>query len=157
MSDIAAFRRIVESSSYHRLLGLTLAEADADKGIAVVKLAYRSDLAIFAEAGGWHGGVMAALIDVAGAAACGLSLGRPTPTVNFRVDYLKSPVRVDLIATGRVVQSGRSIAVADVEIADETGAIYAVGRGTFSVASASSAIARGAEAAGRTPRSAQAS
>jgi uncharacterized protein (TIGR00369 family) len=147
MSDFATFRRIVESSSYHRLIGLTLAAADAEKGVAVVKLGYRPELAIFAEAGGWHGGVIAALIDVAGAAACGLSLGRPTPTVNFRVDYLKSPVRVDLIATGRVVRSGRSIAVADVEIADDAGEIYAVGRGTFSVAAAGAAIARGAEAA----------
>ncbi len=147
MLDISAFRRIVEASSYHRLIGLTLAEADADKGVAVLKLPYRPDLAIFAEAGGWHGGVMAALIDVAGAVACGLSLGRPTPTVNFRVDFLKSPVRVDLIATGQVVRSGKSIAVADVEISDESGEIYAVGRGTFSVAAASSAISRGAEAA----------
>lgn len=147
MADIAAFRRIVESASYHRLIGLTLAEADTEKGVVVVKLPYRPELAIFAEAGGWHGGVIAALIDVAGAAACGLSLGRPTPTVNFRVDYLRSPVRVDLTATGRVVRSGRSIAVADVEVSDDTGEVYAVGRGTFSVASAGSAVARGAEAA----------
>ncbi len=147
MADIAAFRRIVESASYHRLIGLSLAEADTEKGVAVVKLPYRPELAIFAEAGGWHGGVIAALVDVAGAAACGLSLGRPTPTVNFRVDYLRSPVRVDLTATGRVVRSGRSIAVADVEVSDDTGEVYAVGRGTFSVASASSAVARGAEAA----------
>lgn len=147
MLDMSAFRRIVESSSYHRLIGLQLAEADAEKGVAVLKLPYRPDLAIFAEAGGWHGGVMAALIDVAGSVACGLSLGRPTPTVNFRVDFLRSPVRVDLTAMGRVVRSGKSIAVADVEIADETGEIYAVGRGTFSVAAAAGAIARGAEAA----------
>lgn len=147
MADMPAFRRIVESASYHRLIGLTLAEADTEKGVVVVKLPYRPELAIFAEAGGWHGGVIAALIDVAGAAACGLSLGRPTPTVNFRVDYLRSPVRVDLTATGRVVRSGRSIAVADVEVSDDNGEVYAVGRGTFSVASASSAVARGAEAA----------
>ncbi len=147
MFDIATFRRIVDSSSYHQLIGLTLAEADAREGVAVLKLPYRPDLTIFAQAGGWHGGVMAALIDVAGAVACGLSLGRPTPTVNFRVDFLKSPVRVDLVATGRVVRSGKSIAVADVEIADEAGEVYAVGRGTFSVAAASSAISRGAETA----------
>ncbi len=69
--------------------------------------AYDPKLSIFPDAGVYHGGVIASLIDVAGAVACGLPLGRPTPTANFRVDFLKSPAKIDLIATGRLVRSGR--------------------------------------------------
>jgi len=148
MFDLSAYRRIVESATYHKFIGLALAEADAEKGIAVLHLPYRPDLAIFAEAGAWHGGVISALIDAAGSVACGLAVGRPMPTVNFRVDFLKSPVRVDLIATGRLVRAGRSVAMADVEVTDAAGALYAVGRGTFSVGSATRAVAGGAATAG---------
>lgn len=70
-----------------------------------------------------------------------------TPTSNFRIDFLKTPVKVDLVATGKVVRSGRTVAVADVEISDEAGQVYAIGRGTFSTAAAFQAIAQGAESA----------
>lgn len=64
---------------------------------------------------------------------------------NIRVDFLRSATKVDLIATWRVVRSGKSIAVADVEISDTSGEIYAVGRATFSMSTVFRAV--GAEAA----------
>lgn len=145
--DVAAFKRFVESAAFHQLIGLTLEKADADAGTVVLRQPYDPKLSIFPEAGVYHGGVIAALIDVAGAVACGLPVGRPTPTANFRVDFLKSPAKVDLIATGRLVRSGRTVAVADVEISDDTGQVYAVGRGTFSTAAAFKAIEQGAASA----------
>jgi uncharacterized protein (TIGR00369 family) len=149
MLDAEAFRRIVESAAFHQLIGLRLDKADAEAGIAVLRLPYRPELSIFPEAGVYHGGVIGALIDVAGAVACGLKLGRPTPTANFRVDFLKSPARIDLIATGRLVRSGKTLSVADVEITDDNGEVYAIGRGTFSTAAAFKAIEGGAESARR--------
>jgi uncharacterized protein (TIGR00369 family) len=142
--DVAAFARIVESCAFHQLIGLTLERADPEAGVAVLRQPYDPKLSIFPEAGVYHGGVIAALIDVAGAVACGLQVGRPTPTVNFRVDFLKSPAKVDLIATGRLIRTGRNIAVADVEISDASGQVYAIGRGTFSTAAAFKAIEQGA-------------
>ena len=147
MLDADAFRRIVESAAFHLLIGVRLEKADAEAGIAVLRQPYRSELSIFPDAGMYHGGVIGALIDVAGAVACGLKLGRPTPTANFRVDFLKSPAKVDLIATGRMVRSGKTLAVADVEVTDDKGEIYAIGRGTFSTAAAFKAIEGGAESA----------
>jgi uncharacterized protein (TIGR00369 family) len=147
MFDAEAFKRIVESCAFHQLIGLRLERADAEAGVVVLRQPYDPKLSIFPDAGVVHGGVIAALIDVAGAVACGLPLGRPTPTANFRVDFLKSPQKCDLIATGRLVRSGKSIAIADVEISDDAGEIYAVGRGTFSTAAAFKAIAGGAETA----------
>jgi uncharacterized protein (TIGR00369 family) len=147
MLDAEAFRRIVESAAFHQLIGLRLEKADVEAGVAVLRQTYRPELSIFPDAGVYHGGVIGALVDVAGAVACGLKLGRPTPTANFRVDFLKSPAKVDLIATGRLVRSGKSLAVADVEITDDNGEIYALGRGTFSTAAAFKAIEAGAESA----------
>lgn len=145
MLDAAAFKRIVETAAFHRMIGLRLEKADAEAGIAVLRQPYSPNLSIFPDTGVYHGGVIAALIDVAGAVACGLSLGRPTLTANFRVDFLRSPAKVDLIATGRLVRSGRTIAVADVEISDDEGQVYAIGRGTFSTSAAFKAIEAGAE------------
>lgn len=147
MLDLDAFKRIVETAAFHQLIGLKLEQADAATGIAVLRLPYDSKLSIFPEPGTYHGGVIAALIDVAGAVACGLQTGRPTPTVNFRVDFLKSPAKIDLIATGRLVRAGKSVAVADVEIGDDAGEVYAIGRGTFSTSASFRAIKAGAESA----------
>src|ERR1044071_820155 len=132
MLDVEAFRRLVETAAFHALIGLKLEKADAEAGIAVLRQPYDSKLSIFPDTGVYHGGVIASLIDVAGAVACGLQIGRPTPTANFRVDFLKSPAKIDLIATGRLVRSGKTMAIADVEITDDNGEIYAIGRGTFS-------------------------
>jgi uncharacterized protein (TIGR00369 family) len=149
MLDVEAFRKIVESAAFHRLIGLKLESADAETGVVVLRQAYDPKLSIFPDAGVYHGGVIASLIDVAGAVACGLPLGRPTPTANFRVDFLKSPAKIDLIATGRLVRSGKTMSVADVEITDDNGEVYAIGRGTFSTTAAFKAIEGGAESAKR--------
>lgn len=149
MLDAEAFKKIVESASFHRLIGLKLESADAEAGVVVLRQPYDPKLSIFPEAGVYHGGVIASLIDVAGAVACGLPLGRPTPTANFRVDFLKSPAKIDLIATGRLVRSGKTVSVADVEITDDNGEVYAIGRGTFSTSAVFKAIQAGAESAKR--------
>ncbi|ARQ00995.1 PaaI family thioesterase [Pseudorhodoplanes sinuspersici] len=149
MLDVEAFKKIVESAAFHRLIGLKLESADAAAGVVVLRQPYDPKLSIFPDAGVYHGGVIASLIDVAGAVACGLPLGRPTPTANFRVDFLKSPAKIDLIATGRLVRSGKTMSVADVEITDDNGEVYAIGRGTFSTTAAFKAIKSGAESAKR--------
>ncbi|MDT2019545.1 PaaI family thioesterase [Methylocella sp. CPCC 101449] len=149
MLDVEAFKRIVETAAFHQLIGLKLERADVEAGIAVLRQPYNPRLSIFPEAGVYHGGVIASLIDVAGAVACGLQVGRPTPTANFRVDFLKSPAKIDLLATGKVVRAGKSVSVADVEITDDKGEVYAVGRGTFSMSAVFKAIEGGGEHAKR--------
>ncbi len=147
MLDVDAFRRIVETAAFHQFIGLKLDRADDVAGLVVLRLPYNPALSIFPDAGVYHGGVIAALIDVAGAVACGLKTGRPTPTANVRVDFLKSPAKIDLIATGRLVRAGKALSVADVEISDDKGEVYAVGRGTFSTTASFKAISAGAASA----------
>ena len=78
-----------------------------------------------------HGGVIAALADIAGDYALAVTLGGGVPTIDLRVDYLR-PAEGDLLATARTVKKGRTIGVADVEIKDAAGRLIAVGRGAYS-------------------------
>ncbi|WP_123621250.1 PaaI family thioesterase [Halorubrum sp. CSM-61] len=67
-----------------------------------------------------QGGVAFSLADsVAGAAATALA-GFPTPTIDFRIDYL-APATDDLVATAEVVREGGETAVVDVEVVQPEG------------------------------------
>ncbi|WP_128905234.1 PaaI family thioesterase [Halorubrum amylolyticum] len=82
-----------------------------------------------------QGGVAFSLADsVAGAAATAL-VGFPTPTIDFRIDYL-APATDDLVATAETVREGGETAVVDVEVVqpegdDSDGRRVAVGRGVY--------------------------
>ena len=67
-----------------------------------------------------QGGVAFSLADsVAGAAATSL-VGFPTPTIDFRIDYL-APATGDLAATAAVVREGGETAVVDVTVVEVDG------------------------------------
>ncbi|MFN3889212.1 MAG: PaaI family thioesterase [Beijerinckiaceae bacterium] len=83
----------------------------------------------------WHGGVLAAMCDIAAHAAVAVRLGDMAPTIDLRVDFL-APARGDLVATGKLLRLGRSIGRADVEITDPNGKLVAVGRAVFSALNA---------------------
>ena len=59
-------------------------------------------------------------------------LGRPLPTVNFRVDYLRPAINTALTITGRVRRSGRLVGVVDIDVVNEAGQLVAIGRATYS-------------------------
>ncbi|OGA60618.1 MAG: phenylacetic acid degradation protein [Betaproteobacteria bacterium RIFCSPLOWO2_12_FULL_65_14] len=147
MFDLERFRSIVAGAEFHKFLALELLEGDAHSGRVLLKLAYDPKYSIFPEPGTYHGGILASLVDVAGALACGMKVGRPTPTANLRIDFLDAPAKIDLYASGQLRRFGRNLAVADVEIRDAAGTVYCIGRGSFSTAGAFKAIAQGAPSA----------
>jgi len=61
-----------------------------------------------------------------------VTLGRPLPSINFRVDYLRPAVDTALVSVARVRRAGKSVGVADVDVFDEKGTLLAIGRGTYS-------------------------
>lgn len=126
---------LVARAEFHKFLKLVPVSCDEAAGAVTFELPYDVAYSIFPSVGNYHGGVIASLIDVAGAMACSLVRGHPTPTINLRVDFMQTPRRIDLIATGKVCRIGRSVGVADVEIAGRDGTVYALGRGTFSTVS----------------------
>ncbi|WP_157188094.1 PaaI family thioesterase [Nitratireductor pacificus] len=133
--DFQQLTELVAQAEFHKFLKLVPVSSDEESGTVVFELPYDDAYSIFPAAGNYHGGVIASLVDVAGAMACSLVKGHPTPTVNLRIDFMQTPRRTDLVATGKVCRIGRSIGVADVEIAGKDGTTYALGRGTFSTVS----------------------
>lgn len=78
-----------------------------------------------------HGGILAAIIDVAADYAIAIELGRPVPTVDIRVDFHKAAMPGDVIAKAKVVRMGSQYATAEAYVYDHGGALVASGRGTY--------------------------
>lgn len=77
-----------------------------------------------------QGGVTFTLADSVGGAAAISLAGRPTPTIDFRIDYLR-PATDDLRAIGEVTRNGSETAVVDVSVFDDDDSEIATGRGVY--------------------------
>jgi uncharacterized protein (TIGR00369 family) len=123
----------MERPPYHnQFLRPQPVSADAATGTIVIALPYRLEFRHAPDADGYHGGVLAALVDIAAHAAIAVQIGRPAPTIDLRIDYLRPAPGVDLTATAKILRLGGSIARADVEITGGDSVPLVVGRGTFS-------------------------
>jgi uncharacterized protein (TIGR00369 family) len=122
---------VLRRSPYARLLGLEMLRATP--GEVVVRMPFREEIiADDDESARYvHGGATASLIDIAGTFAVIAAVGHDVVTVDLRVDYLRPVTAGDVVATARPVRIGRSLAVADVEVAGADGKLIAVGRGLF--------------------------
>jgi uncharacterized protein (TIGR00369 family) len=105
---------------------------DEATGVVTIRLPYRPEFRRFPEEGGYHGGIIAAFIDLAGHAAIYVQHMRIAPTIDLRVDYIRPAPGGDLFARSKMLRLGRSVARADVEVADSDGNLIAVGRGAYS-------------------------
>jgi len=127
----AELQERLEQSPFIRFLGLTVIEADPARQVVTMTLPMRPEFERLAGSGQWHGGPIAAVIDTVGDYALVMSIGRPLPTINFRVDYLRPAVNTVLTATARVRRAGRSVGVVDVDVTDAEGRLIAVGRASY--------------------------
>src|SRR2546430_10740613 len=110
---VEALQERLGQSPFISLLNLTVLSADAAKQEVVMRAAMRPEFERGRGSGQWHGGPIAAIIDTVGDYALVMLLGRPLPTVNFRVDYLRPAINTALTITGRVRRSGRLVGVVD--------------------------------------------
>ena len=94
----------VDKSPFHRLLGLELVRAE--DGDVEMRLPWRDELGRADGSDWFHGGVISALIDIAGDYAVASKLGRGVPTIDLRVDYLRPARRGELRAVARAVKVG---------------------------------------------------
>lgn len=117
---------------HHAFLRPFARSYDEATGTVKVGIVWRPEFSFSVQADYYHGGVVAGFIDLAGHAAVAVQIGRIAPTIDLRIDYLRPVPGVELTATARVLKLGRTIARADIEVADDAGTVYAVGRGTFS-------------------------
>ena len=126
-----ALQERLGQSPFISLLNLTVLSADPVKQQLVMRAAMRPEFERGRGSGQWHGGPIAAIIDTVGDYALVMLLGRPLPTVNFRVDYLRPAIDTALVVTATVRRSGRLVGVVDIDVTNEAGQLLAIGRATL--------------------------
>ncbi|OZI49417.1 PaaI family thioesterase [Bordetella genomosp. 4] len=117
---------------FHTVLEPQALSADADNGTVVIRLPYKPVFGRAENSPEIHGGVIAALIDLAGHAAVAVQIGRMAPTIDLRIDFLRPAPADDLIATARTLKVGKAVSRVDIEIRGQHDKLIAAGRGTFS-------------------------
>jgi uncharacterized protein (TIGR00369 family) len=120
----------VDTSPFHRLIGLELVRAE--QGDVELRLAWREEFRREDGSDWYHGGIISALVDIAGDYAIASKLGRWVPTIDLRVDYLRPAREGALVARARAVKVGKTVGVADVELRNGQGAVVAIGRAAYS-------------------------
>ncbi len=131
MTDAAALRALMTTSPFHDFLGLELLELDPSGPSVTLGAKWRPGFERGHGSKQWHGGVLAAVIDVAGAYAAFAMTGRGLPTVDLRIDYMRPAIDTDLRAEAKALRTGRTLGTVDIVLRDKTGAIVAAGRGTY--------------------------
>lgn len=83
-----------------------------------------------------HGGVLSALVDMAVGGALGTTHdnaagGVGQTTLDLNVSFLAAAGDGDIVAEGRLLRRGRSVAFGEARITDGAGKLVAVGRATY--------------------------
>jgi uncharacterized protein (TIGR00369 family) len=113
---------------YHKWLGLDV--TSAGDGEIELTAKWREEWVVNVEGGYTHGGILAALVDLAADWALVSSNGRGVPTIDLRVDY-HSPAKGDLRAVGKAIKLGKQFSAAEAWIYDASGRLVASGRGVY--------------------------
>jgi uncharacterized protein (TIGR00369 family) len=123
--------RWTEQSPYYAAMGISvvsLEEGRANLRLEAAEIHLNADGIV-------HGGVLPALADAA--MGCALrtlrGAGAQILTIESNIRYLRPAGRGALVAEGRVVHAGASIAFMEVEVSDGQGLAVARGGGTFAV------------------------
>jgi uncharacterized protein (TIGR00369 family) len=126
---IEKLQQIISRGPFNQWLNFTILKID-DAGIEL-KAAWREEWVVNPDRRYTHGGILAAIVDVAADYAIAAQLGRPVPTIDIRVDYHKAAMPGDLMAKAKIVRSGSQYSTAEAYVYDQEGALVASGRGTY--------------------------
>ena len=121
--------QLITRGPYHRWLGIKVVALTED-GIEI-KATWREEWVVNPDRRYTHGGVLAALIDLAADWALVRRTGRGVPTIDLRVDYHGAAMPGDLTARGRIVKWGSQFSTAEAQVFDSEGKLLASGRGTY--------------------------
>ena len=122
-------QQLLMRGPYHQWLGLQVLKVERD--IIEIKATWREEWVVQPDKRYTHGGILAALVDLAADWALVSRTGRGVPTIDMRVDYHRAAMPGDLIANGRVVKSGGQFSVSEAKVFDKDGALVASGRGVY--------------------------
>jgi uncharacterized protein (TIGR00369 family) len=132
---LAALRTVIEQViPFNRLLGMRL--VDAGEGQARARFDFHDDLVGNPVTHVLHGGVIAAVLDVIGAAAVMTTFEEATllvgmGTVDIRVDFLRPGAGAWFLATGQVMRPGRILSAARMELHNDQEVLIAMGTAIY--------------------------
>jgi uncharacterized protein (TIGR00369 family) len=131
MTDITLeqVQALVTRAPFHQWLGLTVIAVGDDS--IEIRAKWREEWVVNVERRYTHGGILAALIDLAADFALIKQIGHGVPTIDMRVDYHRVAMPGDLIMRGKVVRAGSQVATAEAQIFDLDGKLICSGRGTY--------------------------
>jgi uncharacterized protein (TIGR00369 family) len=126
---IEKLEQLITRGQFNRWLNFVLMKA-GDEGVEM-KATWREEWVVNPERRYTHGGILAAIVDVAADFAIAARIGRTVPTIDLRVDYHKAASPGDITAKARVVRLGGQYSTAEAFLYDTEGALVASGRGTY--------------------------
>jgi uncharacterized protein (TIGR00369 family) len=124
---------IITRAPFHQWLGLTVLSVGDDS--IEIRAKWREEWVVNVERRYTHGGILAALVDLAADFALIKQTGRGVPTIDMRIDYHRVAMPGDLIMRGKVIRAGSQFATAEAQILDLDGKLVCSGRGTYLTAS----------------------
>lgn len=120
-----AVRAIMLKTPYLAALGVTIDRYEHDE--VTLRLPFREDLTN--DGVYYHGGVIAAVLDTAGAAASwsnhDFTKGMRASTVSMSVQYVGAAKRSDLVCHARAVRRGKELTFTEMTATDEQGNVVA--------------------------------
>ena len=137
MSDpltAAEIQVFLDRSPFMAWLGVQVTRADPSIETVEMRIPMRPDFERAPHSKQWHGGVMSAVVDTAGDFALVMAIGRPLPTINFRIDYLRPAIDTAIHAVAKVRRNGKTVGVVDVDLFNDKGILLAIGRATYATA-----------------------
>ena len=129
--DKPALEAIFAKSPFISSLNLDVVALDYDEMEITIRMPQSPTMERRPDTKQFHGGPLAAFIDIVGDFAIGMMVGGGVPTMNLRIDYLKPAVGDAVVGIARVRRRGRSAAIVDIDVTNEDGALVAIGRGTY--------------------------
>ena len=137
---------IFDSLPFNKLIGLDVVSLDGDR--PRLRIEMRPELVGNVHQGILHGGVTSAVLDVTGGVVAFTGLVRKLAdlpieeriqrfakigTIDLRVDYLRPGKGKWFEATGYPLRTGNKVAVARMELHNDSGELIAVGTGAYLV------------------------
>ena len=122
-------QQLITRGPFNRWLNFTVIKIDA--GGIEVKATWREEWVVNPDRRYTHGGILAALVDLAADWALVKRTGRGVPTIDMRIDYHAAAMPGDLTIKGRVVRAGGQFSTAEAHVYDAEGKLLASGRGTY--------------------------
>src|SRR6202163_1042285 len=116
-------QELVARAPYHKWLGLKVV-AVHDDGIELTAT-WREEWVVNPDRRYTHGGIVAALVDLAADWAMVAKTGPGVPTMHLRVDFHAAAMPGDLVAKGKVVRFGSQFSTAEAQVFDAQGKLLA--------------------------------